>query len=276
MNIRPADHKDRAAISAFLNSGVYFQSHLDWIPTLDLLGEQPFVILEDHAEIQAVLACPPDPPEIAWVRLFASSYQLRPFFAWNALMPIAQEKLTHQGIQIAVLCLQEWMDSILAGGNFRQIHSVVLLEHTCMIGKDIPLPPGFELHPMAETDIFSANVVDRAAFEPPWYASARSTEYGFHACVYKTVIVTKGQVVAYLYSTLADRHAHLARLAVLPDFQRNHLGYYLVKDMLSHFLGLGIVHISVNTQSINLRSLALYDQLGFEVVDKGFPVYVYP
>ena len=69
--------------------------------------------------------------------------------------------------------------------------------------------------------------------------------------------------------------AHLARLAVLPDFQKQHIGEQLVLNMLKHIADLGIKDISVNTQQDNYNSIGLYNKLHFKKTGDSFPIYIY-
>ena len=77
-------------------------------------------------------------------------------------------------------------------------------------------------------------------------------------------------------STANDFSAHLARVAVLPQFQHEHIGHQLVEDMIDSFFQKGISSITVNTQSTNHASLRLYKKIGFRPTGDQFPVYGLP
>ncbi|MEN4100464.1 MAG: hypothetical protein ROW52_11115, partial [Anaerolineaceae bacterium] len=77
-SIRPATRQDRSLITSLLKYETMSHCHLDWRTPLDWLGSQPFWLIERNQRPLAALACPPDPPEIAWVRFFACTSALEP------------------------------------------------------------------------------------------------------------------------------------------------------------------------------------------------------
>jgi len=85
----------------------------------------------------------------------------------------------------------------------------------------------------------------------------------------------EGQIIGYQVSTPTTRGGHLARLATLPQFQGQGIGYALVRDALSRFTQRGAQTITVNTQKNNLSSLALYRKAGFTPTGEEYPVYQY-
>ncbi len=70
--IRPATTEDQNALSGLLNFHGAIHRHLDWKPTMDWLGKQPFWLMESDHHLLGALAIPPDPPHVAWVRLFVT------------------------------------------------------------------------------------------------------------------------------------------------------------------------------------------------------------
>ncbi len=77
--VEPAEFEDRHSLANLIHFGSYVHRHLDWRPPLDWLGQTPFLIARSEGEIVGALASPPDPPNVAWIRLFAASpgYLLR-------------------------------------------------------------------------------------------------------------------------------------------------------------------------------------------------------
>ncbi|MEK9164044.1 MAG: GNAT family N-acetyltransferase, partial [Chloroflexota bacterium] len=66
---------------------------------------------------------------------------------------------------------------------------------------------------------------------------------------------------------------HLARLAVLPDWQGRGVGRALLSGVVDHFDSAGTPMITVNTQHDNTASLKLYQLFGFENTGEHFPVW---
>jgi ribosomal-protein-alanine N-acetyltransferase len=82
-------------------------------------------------------------------------------------------------------------------------------------------------------------------------------------------------VVGYQISTANPFGAHLARLAVRPDAQRRGLGSLIVTDLIRRLKNKGVSRLTVNTQSDNHASLALYEKMGFVLTGEKFPVYCF-
>ncbi len=75
-------------------------------------------------------------------------------------------------------------------------------------------------------------------------------------------------------STESYSSAHLARLAVDPDFQGNNIGKILLVDLFTHYETTGIHKITVNTQDDNFSSKALYSRMGFIQTEEKYPVLI--
>ena len=84
---------------------------------------------------------------------------------------------------------------------------------------------------------------------------------------------TDGQVLGYQLSTRNPLGAHLARLAVRPELQGRGMGRLLVADLIQQAERHGMYHLTVNTQSDNSASLALYKRIGFRETGERYPVY---
>ena len=66
-----------------------------------------------------------------------------------------------------------------------------------------------------------------------------------------------------------------ARLAVEPRLQNQHIGSALIRDLFLYSLENDIHEVTVNTQSDNQASLALYTKLGFSITGEKYPVFTY-
>ena len=85
---------------------------------------------------------------------------------------------------------------------------------------------------------------------------------------------TQTGIVGYQLSTGSGQRAHLARLAVHPALQGRGVGRALLTDLFSKLDQNGIYKLSVNTQSDNVVSLAMYQRMGFIRTGEQYPVYV--
>ena len=91
--VRTASTKDQNDLASLIHFETYVHRHLDYRPPLEYMGRTPFPIMDQDGEIVAALACPPDPPRVSWVRLFAASHNVSTERAWRTLWPVALEQL---------------------------------------------------------------------------------------------------------------------------------------------------------------------------------------
>jgi ribosomal protein S18 acetylase RimI-like enzyme len=275
IQIRPAQESDRLQLSNLLYFEPYIHRHLDWKRPLDWLGEQPFLIAEQRGRVVAVLACPPDPPGVAWVRTFAVTNQIHPERAWNLLWQEAFRELSQQGkMKIAALCAEAWMRKLLEYSEFRQTHTVIVLAWR---GPTSLVPPRYPAWPRAMLleDLPQIFDLDWICFDALWRNSQQTIEMAFNQAVFATVIEEKGEIIGYQISTPSPRGGHLARLAVHPKMQGQGIGYTIVYDLLARFANQGAEIVTVNTQENNTASLALYRKANFEQTGHRYPVYEY-
>jgi ribosomal protein S18 acetylase RimI-like enzyme len=251
--------------------------HLDWRTALDWLGSQPYLLAEYASELLAVLACPPDPPSVAWIRLFTAATELSPIRVWNLLLESTVASLKGTPSEcIAALAVQSWFEELLIRSAFTSRQSIVVLEWNNRQPSPRPLSRDFILRPMAAGDLDGVTRVDHGAFAPLWQNSIESLTRAYKQAALSSVIELDGQVIGYQISTSVTLSGHLARLAVLPAYQGQGLGYALLTRLLSDFEKRGITHVTVNTQNDNASSLSLYTHAGFYINGDEFPVYVLP
>jgi ribosomal protein S18 acetylase RimI-like enzyme len=251
----------------------HFHQHLDWVAPLDLLGQQPFLIAEHDGVPAACLACPVNPDEASWIRLFALRAGLNPIEIWSPLWNHAQDMIQNRGTQYMASIITNYrFTPLVQASQFHHSQDVIFLEWT----DDTPPPmPNFEgtIRPLHPSDLPQATHVDQSAFEDIWRYSQETLSAALRQAAWATVIEFQGEIIGYQLTTLAPFGAHLARLAVLPEYQGRHLGRALVTDLLTWACRGGDFRISVNTQSDNITSQRLYHNLGFQPTGLSYPVY---
>ena len=273
--VRQATPGDVSKIASFLSGARYIHQHLDWRTPLDWVGSQPYVLLEESERIIGLLSYPEDPPGISWIRCFAAAAGSPPSKVWEELFP---ETLKQQQTQKTVICslgLQNWFASLLLSNNFTHFQDIVVLIWDRKVIKPRPLPAGFEIRRMTPGDVDAVAEVDRRSFEALWVNSADTLRRALQQSDLAEVLEYQGAIVGYQICTANMFSAHLARLAVLPDFQRHGLGSNLVNSIYEHYRQKNIDQVTVNTQRNNFSSLTLYRKMGFEVTDEHYPILVY-
>ncbi len=255
-----------------LEDAPFRHEHLDWIHALDLIEQPPFLVAETGGGVVACLACPPDVPGSAWLRLFLVGRRTRPSQAWAALWEAASRLLAESGVtQAAALPVRERLVPLIVDSGFRCSDEVVFL-----VWEGPPPAPAAaaaEVRGLAPADLDAVVAVDHQAFVPLWQLSERSLQRALDQSAVATVALVDGTIVGYQICTGSGLGAHLARLAVDPRYQRQGVARLLVTDALRQLHRRGFDRTTVNTQESNQPSLALYAQLGFRRTGQDYPVY---
>ena len=276
-HIRQAVVEDHYKIDQMVENAVFFYRHLDWISPLDWLGKQPFYVIEDDEEkILAALACPPEPKDLYWVRLFAVSSKIRPSKAWKILFhEMIRSPILLDGSSINILVINDTLKNILIDNDFSHYQNIKVLIKNDQEKINLPALKDLEIRKMRITDISSVFNIDHKAFKGIWQMSSEALKHALIKASYSTIALYKNSIVGYQMCTASDDNCHLARLAVKPDFQRLSIGTYLLYDIFAYWSSLGYKSITVNTQSNNLASLSLYHKVGFRPTGEEFPIYRY-
>lgn len=271
---KPALPEDLSRLAGFLNAAPYVHRHLDWRGPLEWLGRSPYWLAEQGGEVVGALACPPDPEEIAWIRLFGSNVDISPLEIWSLLLPQAISMLEKTGRNLlAAINLQDWFEPILKQTGFSSRQSIILLEWEGFLPPKRPIPADVLIRPMLLEDLPVVQAVDAKSFAPLWVTSLESLQLAYYQSSYCTVAEDEGGIIGYQISSQTPLAAHLARLAVIPARQGKNIGYNLVYDLLEYFMQERTWRVTVNTQDDNHTSLALYARLGFHRTGEEFPVY---
>jgi ribosomal protein S18 acetylase RimI-like enzyme len=272
--IRTALPADRSRLANLIHFGAYIHQHLDWKPPLDWVGSKPYLVVDLGGDITAALACPPELPEVAWIRLFAVSSIMNVGEAWRSLWERAARDLTQIGkINLAAISLQSWFNDLLEASEFNYTDNVVVLiwERSTPLPK--PAPTDITIRPMLPEDLELITEIDHDAFETVWKNSSESLALAFEQASQASVAESGNEIVGYQYSTTSMMGGHLARLAVKKKMQGKGVGYSMVYQLLSQFNRQGIQHVTVNTQKSNSASLALYAKAGFSITGESYQVY---
>jgi len=274
---RPAGPSDRNAIAALMRYEPQVHSHLDWKPAEEWLGTQPYLVAERGKRIIGALACPPDPPNAAWLRLFVAVSDVSLSDVWDLLWPEARAALANSGVQLAAaLGMEDWFGPLCLRAGFEQTHSVVVLSrHRSPLEPPMGEPAGVQVREARRSDYDAIAATDLAAFTPPWQMSARLMSQAIPLADLITVAEIDHQMVGYQLTTPSYQGAHLARLAVLPAWQGNGIGKALVRHLIEYYNRRGIRELTVNTQDTNMASLSVYHGLGFVATGASYPVYQY-
>ena len=277
MIVRPVEDADYHRLVNLIHFEAVVHRHLDWLAPLDWLQYEPFMVACVEDNLVGVLSCPVDPSGIAWIRLFGVISEWDEIQIWNKLWASVKAEFQGQACpMIAALPLQGWFTDLLLAAGFEQETRVVFL--ACHPEKKKKLEPdqSFIIRPMTIEDLGHVTEVDQTAFEPLWTNSQPMLAAAFQQSAISSVAQDlSGRIIGYQISTSGHLGGHLARLAVLPEFQGKRIGTALVSDMLDKFASQNVHRISVNTQENNPVSLKLYTRLGFHFTGESYPVLTF-
>lgn len=277
LEIRKADPDDQPALIQLLQRKSFIHRHLGWESPLAWLENDPFYILEAEQGIVAALACPPDEDLITWLRLFAVCPGYPVADAWNKLWPVAISWMqnNHPEVLINSLVMNSKMEKILKRAGFEEVYQVVVLVWDIARAIWPENKSDLEVREMQPEDFKRVYEIDLSAFNLIWRNSMSQQRAAYQEAFSATVIEKGGRVAAYQISTTNPQGAHLARLAVDPEYQNQGLATSLIEELLETFQEQGIVEVTVNTQSNNIASLDLYKKFGFIRLEETYPVLQY-
>jgi ribosomal protein S18 acetylase RimI-like enzyme len=120
--------------------------------------------------------------------------------------------------------------------------------------------------------LVEALAVDRAAFPEGWQLDHDGLRDACEATPHHRVRVHGTPAIGYAVHGRAGLNGFVQRLAVHPSAQRAGIGSALVLDGLRWLRRRGAADALVNTQVGNAPALALYERLGFVVLDEHLEV----
>ena len=286
LRVRHAAKQDYHQLSNLTFNEANSHRHLDWRPVLDWVGSRNYWLIEADGRILATLACPEDPPGVAWIRLFGHLPHISALEAWSALMTAACPEMiradTHsdagaqvQSTQLAAIAVKPWFQNILVSSGFKLRQNIVMMQWSAESGRVINVPQGIRIRPMQASDLGNVTKLDLAAFGDFWHNTLDSLQRAYAQSAYATVVEAGSELIGYQISTGNLLGAHLARLAVRPAAQGRGIGAGLVSNLIQQMNFIHSGRLTVNTQADNAASLGLYEKMGFRRTGENFPVLVY-
>jgi ribosomal protein S18 acetylase RimI-like enzyme len=279
LQVRRAVAQDHEQIANLLFYELNSHRHLDWHSPLEWIGAPNYWVREEDGRITAALACPEDPPHVAWIRFFGHCQYLSSAQAWTSLWDAALSEIARANTRtyVAAIVVKQWFQSLLLSSGFELKQNIVLLERKNQNTRFFPAPGGIRIRSMRDADMPAVAQVDLSSFGQFWHNTQNTLERACLQCASATVAEDdSGVIVGYQLSTKSPLGAHLARLGVAPEAQGRGVGSALVSHLIQSFESSQLSRLSVNTQADNTASLALYQKLGFIRTGEQLPVFVYP
>jgi ribosomal-protein-alanine N-acetyltransferase len=133
--------------------------------------------------------------------------------------------------------------------------------------------PVYRVRPMMVQDLEPVQAIDRLSFSLPWPESAFSYELTKSDHSHSYVVeedpgAGTPQVVAMAVVWVIVDEAHIATIAVHPDWRGRGLGKLLLRQILADAQDSGLKTVLLEVRSGNQAAQGLYHQFGFRVVGR--------
>lgn len=275
--VKPIQASDSSLVLDFLKTAQFSHRHLDWRLPIDWLGVQPYLGCWFRDDLIALLVCPHTEAKEVWIRCYAGNSFHSTKAAWEKLLQETIQILRKKDIiSIYTICLSDWYQDLIINSGFQKENDVVVLEKNNWATRPLRLPAqDIQIQDMESHHLLDVYELDKQCFTPLWQLTKEDIEIAYKHAINCTVAYdAENHLIAYQISNLIGDTAHLARIAVLPSYQRKSIGQMLLSNMLKRFAQMGIMKVTVNTQADNQASLQLYKQNGFIQIDESYPVYI--
>jgi ribosomal-protein-alanine N-acetyltransferase len=122
------------------------------------------------------------------------------------------------------------------------------------------------IRPMTLDDLPRVVEIDRLSFTLPWPANSYRFELTQNDASHCWVAVADDVVVAILVLWLIEDEAHIATIAVHPDFRGHGIGRQILLAALRDAAARGATMSTLEVRASNRAAIQLYEQFGFEIV----------
>ncbi|MBC1934631.1 ribosomal protein S18-alanine N-acetyltransferase [Listeria seeligeri] len=114
------------------------------------------------------------------------------------------------------------------------------------------------------TDLKSIMDVEIASFTVPWTEAAFRNEFIINQYAYYILATYNDEVVGYAGIWLVLDEGHVTNIAIHPDYQGNHYGEALLREMIRIAKDRGVIRITLEVRVSNDVAQGLYKKLGFQ------------
>ncbi len=275
--VRPYARQDLSPVCALVSNSVQAHIHLDW-QTIEeyLLTDPPYLwVAYTDGRLAGVIGFSRPIDGSSWLRVVSVRHQRDMHTVQQSLWEAALDVLQRDGLaRVWAMVMHEWVYRWLVALEFRYIEQIVTLTYQQTALPPPPPSPTPDIRVIELADVPQVHRIDQSAFPPPWRLSLADVRLGVRVGSYRTIVMRDQQMIGYQIATTHGLNGHLARLGVLPDYQGQGVGKWLVYDMIRRFHQREINFLSVNTQESNRRSQRVYEQFGFRRNGYDLPVWM--
>ena len=124
----------------------------------------------------------------------------------------------------------------------------------------------------AKEDAEDIYEIERLCFPDPWSRDSIRYELEENERAFYLVAEHSGKVVGYMGLWWILDEGHITNVAVRPGYRNRKIAEGIIRVMLEHTIGAGILHHTLEVRRDNQPAINLYEKFGFEVdgVRKGY------
>lgn len=273
--ITPYHRRHRQTVLQLIARTHRVHTHLDWYDTdkwLDAAGHLTWTAWHG-ARLVGVIGMSEPLKGASWVRLCVLDADVDAQAVMSSVWDFVARGMTQNGVrQVGLLILNDWIVPYAGRLGFSPYDEVITLQRVSMTAPD-PEPSPFFVRSFDPNELNAIINIDLAAFQPPWMMSHAEIRQAERMAAHVSVALHENRAVGYQLSTLYLDGAHLARLAVLPEYHGRGVGRALLYDMIRRCVRRSVYAVTVNTQATNIHSQNLYTRAGFHRTGYNLPVY---
>ncbi len=258
--------------SDFLRDNHLIYQHPDWLSPQERLKGPLTYALTEAEDFLAMLCTAREDPSVGWIRFFTCVRDGKHKAYFHRLLSDSISEQQASG-SLALYCTatSDWITNMLMDEGFSLDTQVITLGKLILRAA---LPQSSLLiRDMEPADLAEVLKLDHLAFSPEWRLDLASLDHTFSHSAIATVGIQSNQMVAYCMTNAFFGSGHLNRLAVHPARWGQKLGELMLEDLDNRCIERGINQLTVNTQSNNERSIALYQRTGFKVSGEAMSIY---
>ena len=232
-----------------------------------------FVCVQEEARAATL---PADAPNRVYLRALALVRGRTPsvYVAELIEATIAYLHPSGQGHLLIAYADADWLRPPLYQAGFRLAEEVQFFELTRLPrwqpSTDSPMS-ALQFRPAQVADLSILAEMDAITFPALWHFDATALQEMLLTSRLQIGTVDR-EIVGYSALTTSEKIAHLARLAVSPNFQGHGLGKQLLTEALLYAQAHGIDTVVLNTQVHNRTAQHLYRAFGFRPTGRVTPV----
>ncbi|MCU0497126.1 MAG: GNAT family N-acetyltransferase [Anaerolineae bacterium] len=269
------ERRHRKGVLDLLYHNYQTHTHLDWYTTENWLDQipAPIRLAWEGETLIGVIGASEPLHQTCWIRLLAIRDGAPTRLILKILWESLNRELRAQAVYSASLLItDDWVGEHIPHIGFQADDLIVTLRRQKAAAPPAPRTQVW-IRPVEIEQIPQLAAIDQAAFVAPWQLSQTDLRHAYKLAAICTAAWLEDQLVGYQLSTRHRDAAHLARLAIAPEFQGRGIGGALLSHLISFFQRQSVHTLTVNTQDTNTRSQRLYEFYGFQRNGYDLPVW---